>query len=268
MEDFFYFDREALQELGRAHRDEYDSARPFPHVVIDDFLPPEVADRLLDEFPAPGTIPWELYEDRGKTKKLAAESPLVMSPYTRHVLAEFNSGSAVEFLEALTGIEGLIPDPYCVGGGLHQIERGGFLKVHADFNRHPRLRLDRRLNLLLYLNRDWDDAYGGHLELWDAATKTCVKKVLPTFNRCVVFSTTDEALHGHPDPLACPETRTRKSIALYYYSSGRPEEERSAAHTTLYEGASLSERVRRSWRGRAKQFVPPIVVDAVKKRRR
>jgi Rps23 Pro-64 3,4-dihydroxylase Tpa1-like proline 4-hydroxylase len=119
-------------------------------------------------------------------------------------------------------------------GGLHQIERGGFLDVHIDFNVHPKLRLDRRLNMLIYLNHDWPEEYGGHLELWSRDMTSCEKRILPLFNRTVIFSTTDGSFHGHPRPLSCPEGRTRKSVSLYYYTSGRPEEERSPAHDTIF----------------------------------
>jgi Rps23 Pro-64 3,4-dihydroxylase Tpa1-like proline 4-hydroxylase len=138
------------------------------------------------------------------------------------------------WLEALTGIEGLIPAPYFGGGGLHQIEPGGFLKIHADFNVHPKLKLDRRLNMLVYLNKDWRDEYGGHLELWDRDLSACRKKILPSFNRTVIFSTTDTSFHGHPHPLTAPVGMSRKSVSLYYYTAGRPEAERSAPHDTLF----------------------------------
>jgi hypothetical protein len=136
--------------------------------------------------------------------------------FTRDLLREFNSPGCLQFLETLTGIGNLMPDPYFEGGGLHQIEPGGFLKVHADFNWHPRLRLDRRLNLIVYLNQDWREEYNGHLELWDRSMSLAVRKVLPVFNRAVVFSTTSWAYHGHPEKLACPPGQTRKSLALYY----------------------------------------------------
>ena len=145
-----------------------------------------------------------------------------------------NSAPVLRFLQELTGIVGLIPDPWYGGAGPHQIEPGGFLKVHVDFNLHPLLELDRRLNLLVYLNKDWREEYGGHLELWNRDVSRCEKKVLPVFNRTVVFSTTDFSFHGHPEPLACPEGRTRKSVSFYYYSNGRPEEERSAPHDTIF----------------------------------
>jgi len=238
-------------ELAARRKDEYPRAAPFPHVVLDDFLPEPVARRVVAEFPAPGTLEWMRFDD-ASGNKLASRGDRHIPEFTRGVLSQLNSSLFLQFLETLTGIAGLIPDPYLEGGGLHQIERGGFLKIHADFNRHPTLRLDRRLNLLLYLNADWREDYGGHLELWERSMKRCEKSVLPSFNRCVVFSTTDWAYHGHPEPLRCPEGMTRKSLALYYYSNGRPEEERSAEHTTLYQyrpgEAGLGRRFARSVR--------------------
>src|SRR5262249_39051246 len=149
-----------------------------------------------------------------------------------------------------------------VGGGLHQIEKGGFLKIHADFNYHDKLKLYRRLNLLVYLNKDWSEDYGGHFELWDTEMTKCEQRVLPVFNRCVVFTTTDTSFHGNPVPLTCPEGRTRKSIALYYYTVENPNPERAAAHSTLFKARPGEEIVEPasggSFKETLKQFVPPI----------
>jgi hypothetical protein len=221
-------------ELGARLREEYARARPFPHVVIDDFLPPDTADRALEEFPAPGSIDWIRFRHGGAVK-LGTRHELQFPEFIRQLLYQFNSSIFLQFLESLTGIRGLVTDPYFDGGGLHQIEPGGFVKIHADFNVHPVLRLDRRINLLLYLNKDWKEEYGGHLELWSRAMSHCEKKILPVFNRCVIFSITDMAFHGHPEPLTCPEGMTRKSLALFYYTNGRPPEEQSAAHSSLYQ---------------------------------
>src|SRR5262249_10915505 len=125
---------------------------------------------------------------------------------------------------------------------------------------------DRRLNLLVYLNRDWNDEYGGHLELWDPSMTRCVHKILPVFNRCVVFSTTDRSYHGHPTPLACPRDRNRKSIALYYYSNGRPQEERSESHSTLFRDrpgvvVAPQRSYSRAARRLVRSLVPPILAD-------
>ncbi len=282
----FGLDPERLIPIAERFGDEYRGAQPFPHVVIDDFLPEDVLDHVLAEFPSPDGIPWRLYTDQGHTHKLASDRLTQMGPFTRHLLNEFNASVMIEFLERLTGIDGLVPDPHLAGGGMHQIEPGGFLHVHADFNVYERLRLDRRLNLLLYLNRDWKEEYGGELELWTRDMSRCARRILPVFNRMVVFSTSDISFHGHPHPLACPPGRTRKSLAVYYYSNGRPAEEASAPHTTLYQepgvqpahtaepapeplpevvaavpvvAAALPAQPR--WRARLRPFLPPVAVD-------
>jgi hypothetical protein len=139
----------------------------------------------------------------------------------------------LNFLEKLTGIAGLIADPHLRGGGLHEIRREGALGVHADFNLYPRLNIWRRLNFLLYLNEDWDLSWGGELELWDRTGKQKVKGIAPLFNRAVIFDTSNYSYHGHPHPLMCPSDRSRKSIALYYYTTQAPEGE-SAPHTTVF----------------------------------
>lgn len=229
------FDEARLRAMGEANAAAFAAAEPFPHVVLDGFLDDDLAARLAAGFPATDDARWVRYQDHGRTEKLALADEGAMPPLFQQVLWALNSGVVIRFLEALTGIGGLVADPHLVGGGLHRIEAGGYLDVHADFNHHTVLKLDRRLNLLLYLNPDWDDAWGGHLELWDADHR-CVQRVAPVLNRCVVFATTDDALHGHPEPLACPPERARCSLALYYYTNGRPEHERSATHSTLYVG--------------------------------
>jgi Rps23 Pro-64 3,4-dihydroxylase Tpa1-like proline 4-hydroxylase len=132
---------------------------------------------------------------------------------------ELNSPPILKFLEAMTGIEALIADPYYEGGGLHEIKRGGHLGVHADFNIHKGMNVERRLNLLVYLNDDWDQDYGGALEFWDKDMKACRHRVAPTIGRAVVFNTGLDSFHGHPDPLNCPPERSRRSIATYYYTA-------------------------------------------------
>ena len=260
-------DRERLTALADRERASYGAAQPYPHAVMDDFLPEEVLDAVLTEFPRPREADWIAFDDPTQ-RKLASRDDRVMGPATRQLIAELNSSAFIDFLERLTGIEGLVGDPHLEGGGLHQIERGGHLKVHADFNRHPRLHLERRLNVLIYLNRDWQDAYGGGFELWDAGMRGCEERVMPSFNRCVVFSTTSTSFHGHPEPLQCPEGETRKSLALYYYSRDRPLEEQHSAHNTLFkarpgEQFPLAQRVKAA----ALQFAPPILTDARRRRK-
>ena len=230
----FFLDSDKLQQLAHERHGQYTEAEPFPHVVIDNLFSEEVLRALIREFPRPGEIDWNQFNNR-EERKLASTREAQMGEMTRLFLYQLNSSVFIEFLETLTGINGLIPDPHFWGGGLHQIERGGYLKIHADFNKHERLNLDRRLNLLLYLNEDWKQEYGGYLELWDRQMTRSVQRILPVFNRCVIFSTTDYSYHGHPDVLECPVGETRKSLALYYYSNGRPAEDVSGDHGTLFK---------------------------------
>jgi hypothetical protein len=231
----FFFDDTQLIPLAERHAREYQTATPFPHVVLDDFLPVDVTLACADEFPGPSEVPWDLYTDEGKTRKLATEKEEAMPPLIRQVVQQFNSGPMVRFLETLTGITGLVADPHLVGGGMHRIEPGGFLDIHADFNRHTHLELDRRINVLFYLNPDWNEAWGGHLELWNRTMTGCERRIAPLLNRCVIFNTTDFSFHGHPDRLACPPGIARKSLAFYYYSSGRPAGEQSVSHSTIFQ---------------------------------
>ena len=218
----------------RRFRDAYRTGDPFPHAVIDGLFLDHDLDAVLAEFPDPGQTRWMRFESNTEKKLGYYHEYSSITPTVRAFLDAMNGFEMLLFLEELTGIDGLIPDPYFGGGGLHQIEPGGFLKIHADFNVLPKLKLDRRVNMLVYLNKGWEDSWGGHLELWNASMTECRKRVSPVFNRTVVFSTTDTSFHGHPHPLASPPGVTRKSISLYYYTAGRPEEERSAAHDTIF----------------------------------
>jgi Rps23 Pro-64 3,4-dihydroxylase Tpa1-like proline 4-hydroxylase len=272
----FRFDRQRLGALAESNREAYSAAQPFPHIVMDDFVPDEVLDEVVAEFPAPREAQWRAF-DNPRERKLASNDDSAMGEATRHLLTELNSAPFVDFLQRLTDIEGLVPDPHLVGGGLHQIERGGHLNVHADFNRHPATGLERRLNVLLYLNRDWRHEYGGALELWSRDMSACEARILPLFNRCLVFSTTSTSFHGHPEPVTCPEGETRKSIALYYYSRDRPPDEGREAHDTLFQArpgeqvpetlAGRASTLGARFKGAARQLLPPIVLTALRRMR-
>ena len=228
------FNYEHLFQLADQNRENYETQAPFPHRVFDEIANPKVLDQVLEKFPRVEDIPWYKY-DNALERKLAMPKTDLMDPLIRNVLMEMNSGEFIMFLERLTGISNLIPDPNFNGGGLHQILPGGKLDIHADYNYHRTTNLDRRLNVILYLNKDWREEYDGALELWDADMSACGARVLPFFNRMVVFSTTSYTFHGHPEPLRCPEGRTRKSIALYYYTNGRPEHEKRPPHSTVFK---------------------------------
>lgn len=140
---------------------------------------------------------------------------------TRQLYWELNSADFMAFLQQLTGIDYLLPDPYLFGGGIHETRAGGYLLLHADFNKQKELGLDRRLNIIIYLNEAWQDGYGGLLQLWHRDQSACSKAVRPLAGRAVIFATESDTWHGHPEPLTTPDGVTRKSIALYYYSRAR-----------------------------------------------
>jgi hypothetical protein len=255
-----------MQEAATAARAQYASAQPFPHVVLDNLFDPEILRAITEEFPKPGDIEWDSYKNVREVK-LASNRDEHFGPVTRIMLYHLNSAPFLMFLSEITGIKGLIADSYFDGGGMHQIERGGKLAIHADFNRHPVTQLDRRLNALLYLNEHWQDDYGGHLELWDRTMTSCIKKIAPIFNRMIIFGTTDYTYHGHPDALTCPPSTTRKSLALYYFTKSRPAEEISGEHSTLFRarpGESLVERY--GIKGLAKDILPPALTRFISTR--
>lgn len=254
-----------LEVLAKEKAEEYKSNRPFPHIYFDNFLPDETAAAALREFPEPKQLAWSEFNNPNE-RKLAFDVVEKLPPSVRDVLYFLNSRPMIEFLEVLTGISGMIPDPYYVGGGLHQIKRGGKLGVHADFNFHTKLKLDRRINVLIYMNKDWKEEYGGHFELWNRDMSQAEQKILPVFNRCAIFSTTSFSFHGHPTPLSCPPERTRKSIATYYYSNGRPEDEAGELHSTLFQQPAEAQRPIRNAVGKVVHAItPPIVLDTIKR---
>jgi hypothetical protein len=259
-----------MQEISSSANTAYLSAKPYPHVVLDDFFDPEIVEGILAEFPDRNAIRWQRFDNASEIK-LASASEASFGPLTRLFLYHLNSITFLEFLTQVTGIKNLIPDPRFDGGGLHQIVRGGKLGIHADYNKHEAFGLDRRLNLLLYLNKNWREEYGGHLQLWDRNMTSCAAKIAPLFNRVMIFGTTDFTYHGHPDPLQCPDDVTRKSLALYYFTNGRPAEEVSGDHTTIFRARdpndlrpNLLQRARRL----AGDLLPPILARQFRRTRK
>ena len=172
-------------------------AEPFSHIVIDDFLEEEAANALLAEFEQQRD--WSHYNHFNE-RKMGLPEFSALGTRTQAIVHELSSEAFLQYLVDLSGIDGLLADPDLDGGGLHQIERGGYLNVHADFQSHTtRPMWSRQLNLLLYLNNDWQDDWEGDLELWDAEVSRAVKRVKPIFNRCIVFT---------PQPHRCTVTRS------------------------------------------------------------
>ncbi len=206
--------QENTEELAITYR----GARPFGHVVLDDFLEPDAAQRAMEELSALDQENWNSYVHINE-RKFSHTEPTSWGSTLQSILEELNSSEFVGFLEGLTGIDNLFADPSLEGGGLHQSTTGGYLNIHADFTVHPHHRnWRRRVNLLLYLNEDWRPGYGGDLELWTTDMKRREKVIAPLGNRAVIFTTDADSFHGHPEPMTCPPGVARRSLALYYFS--------------------------------------------------
>lgn len=261
---FINFTDEELKAFGKARNEEYVTGDPFPNIYFDNFFNAEMLKDILNEFPDLTQKADIKFNDPNQVK-LASKGEYRFGPKTKFFMHYLNSQPFLEFLSELSGIQNLIPDPFFDGGGCHQIQPGGMLKLHADFNKHPVTKLDRRLNVLIYLNEDWKEEYGGHFELWDKEMKESRKKILPLFNRMAMFSTTSTSYHGHPNPLTCPPDRTRKSLALYYYTNGRPEEEVLAGaeeHSTIfkYRKEDSGSNFKTSLKETIRLITPPILL--------
>ena len=222
-----------LDGIDRLQSD-FATAAPFPHVVIDDFLDPALAETIHDEARATA-VNVDASNDLTQKQKVACTEWDAFGPETARLIGWLNSAKFIAPLETISGIDGLFGDPWLEGGGIHHTSRGGFLKMHTDFNWNAKLRADRRINILYYLNRDWRPEYGGELVL-SRLGGSDTARIAPKFNRLVIFNTNDTTLHGHPEPLTFPDDYPRASIAMYYYSAGLAVKERlrKRATTTRY----------------------------------
>jgi len=225
--------------------DEFNAAKPFRHIVIENFFTPETCAALLAEFPA---------FERGNARNEAGQ---IGSKSTVERIRELGSSYAslddaiqtpqfLALIGKITGIPELLYDPWYFGGGTHENREGQDLDAHVDFNRHPVERWHRRLNLIVYLNHEWEDAWGGSLELHSdpRADDDRVKLVTPLYNRAVIFETTETSWHGF-SRIGLPDSRknlSRRSIALYFYTKERPAEELADTHSTIYVDRPLPER--------------------------
>ena len=228
--DTLYLDPKQAASLGEAYAARYQSAEPYHHICIDDFLPLPVVETVRAEALALGEKAPENLSPQEHLK--TSYTPDRMPLYSRAVFSALNSRSFIKFLEGMTGIKGLIPDPYFLGGGIHRTNNGGYLGIHADFNHHTQMDLERRLNVLIYLNPDWKPDYGGAFEIWTDDMSDRVASFAPVMNRMCCFSTSSTSMHGNPEPVDHPDGHPRLSIALYYYTATWSDS--MVEHSTLF----------------------------------
>jgi hypothetical protein len=232
-----------LTDLARS----YESAEPFRHIVIDDFLDEQFAGALLAQFPAfeKGN---NLGDDGAPGKKSTFERISRLGAAYQALDSLIKGETFLEFIGRITGIDGLLYDPFYLGGGTHENRSGQSLHAHVDFNYHPTEGWHRRINLIVYLNPGWNEDWGGNLELYRDPYQDAhpTAKIAPLFNRCVIFDTTEKSWHAFDQisPAAELANQTRKSIALYFYSQDRPEDQTAGKHTTHYVNRQIPDHIK------------------------
>ena len=265
-DDVVVFNTEQCIAAGDALHGRYATAVPFPHIALTDFIDAGVLRDLVAEWP--DTAGRDFYDRAQERLKYEFQPVHVQSPKLRSFLAEMNGEPMLRFIEHLTGIPKLIADPYYSGGGLHETKRGGHLGVHADFNIHRGMNLLRRINLLIYLNPDWPEEYGGNLELWSRDMRQREVSVAPVLGNAVIFNTDLDSFHGVPEPVACPPDRARRSLALYYYTAPESGLADVVPRTTTFQ-VRPSSKDRKDWpvlaRHMMQDWLPPAVYRALKR---
>jgi len=217
-------------------RREFQQAEPYPHICIDNFLQPDFASQVLGSIPA-----YKEAMKQGVSHKTANENGKVQLTDAKTFdkpVAQLNrvlaSSLFLEGLSYISGIPKLLADEELVGGGIHQTGPRGRLDVHIDFNYMEERQLHRRMNILIYFNKGWQEGWGGDVEIWDLKVKKCHYSFSPIFNRCVIFETNDISYHG-VTAVHCPQGESRKSFAAYYYTKEAPGHWTGRKHSTIFK---------------------------------
>jgi hypothetical protein len=223
------FDVERLREQVRR-------AKPFPYFSLDNFLDETFANRILDSFPSyehalKTGLSFKAVNEKGKVQLTDSET---FAPAVKELNAVLASKEWLDVLAYVFDIPNLLPDDKLVGGGIHQTGPRGHLDVHVDFNFLDDRKLHRRLNILIYFNKNWKPEWGGNVELWDKDVKVCQHSSSPVFNRCVVFATSGISYHG-VTAVKCAEGNSRKSFAAYYYTKEAPVGWDGTVHSTIFK---------------------------------
>lgn len=229
---------ESVRQTAASIRNHFLTAKPFKHAVIEDFFEPSFAEELLSEFPR--FDPRLARNEAGRTGGKAVNTEIArISPAYQRLYDALSSGPFLDFVSEITGIPGLLHDPLMFGGGTHENLHGQDLDPHVDFNYDQSRKLHRRLNLIVYMNKEWKSEWGGSLELHSNPRDPYTNRISsyqPLFNRCVLFETNEYSWHGFPQ-IHLPQDRrdvSRKSISIYLYTRDRPAEEVAPVHATFY----------------------------------
>lgn len=243
-------------------------AKPFPHLVLDGLIPEDSLNAVESEFDALDNS--DLDHHLGALQRKAGTKTNIDLPaLTQQYFNFIYSGPFLRFLRSVTGIANLIPDPSLFGGGMHETAHGGCFHVHTDFQKQPRTGLDNRLVLITYLNHDWQESFGGALELWQQNPPRCVVSIVPEFGRSILMAVSAQSAHGHPQPVVAPDGKGRRSVLAYYYTNGRDDLVGDPGVSPKYKALTTEFLYHPKMRPRelfeliVRQTVPPIVLKAL-----
>ena len=193
----------------------FNNAEPFEHIIINNFLKEEIANKISSEYPN-NLNDYHKY-DNPLEIKYAFDDIQNMSNNIQNVFYSLCTDKIINALKIVTNNDKIEYDTTCHGGGLHIHPNNGRLHMHLDYEKHPLLENKQRyLNIILYLSKEWKEEWGGHTELWNENMTECKVKSLVKFNTALLFKTTEKSWHGMPEPIKCPTDKLRKTLAFYY----------------------------------------------------
>ena len=239
-------------------RAEFGSAYPYPHLVLDNLFPEDLLSAMLDELPPPTSEKW-VHERRDRLVKSNLRSAVDLGDRAYEFASAVHSAGFLYFLSEITGVKSLVPDPYLSGAGFHVVPAGGLFDLHADRNTDFHTGLERRLVMLLYLNKGWKTEYGGQLELWNQEATKCEKVVDPIFNRAVIFEIGDKNFHADR-PVDPKFGLSRKTFVTYFHTVGKDVVPHSSIFApSIYQNKpSLVKRI-------AREVLPPFLMNILRK---
>lgn len=209
---------------------DYAHGTPVPWLVFDDFLPTDLLKQVQQEINLVPEHIWTTFNRNGSQMKECTN--MLYTPVLRELVLNLNSHEFLTWLEGITGINKIIPDPHLIGAGLMRCYTGDSLKLHTDFNWNEQLYLNRCLSTIFYLSQEWEDSWGGALEFWDFDRKQCLHRIMPRPNRLLIWNYDERLVHGHPQPLTCPQHASRDGLRMFYFKSNSTP--LSAPHRSLY----------------------------------
>ena len=257
--DASFFTPEATQRL----REQLFAATPFPHLVIEGLFNPALLELVREEFDGHAAEAWkDVKSGYESTRRLQLGAAL--GPASQIYFNILESGWFTRWLSEVTATPYLLTDPQRFGGGLHESQVGGAFAIHRDFNYHPHVGLKNEMVCITYLNHDWQDAWGGVLELWNAKDGQCQARVRPEFGHTLILPHGPASFHGHPGPLCPPEGVKRRSVAAYFYTSPKAGQQDPEEAVSIFMHTRRADRLKKAVR----LMTPPVIWRAVKRLKR